>query len=129
MALKPIELNVLKAALAPKKSAQVKKAVDRRPPPPHNGPLYFSEKAADCASRGCTVSTYIKVQKTPYCHTHAMRALAAMLIKLEVDANPCPGCGNFYRTDHPNSEVVWNSETDLYDCKYCGTQISSQGQD
>lgn len=50
------------------------------------GPLRHYETYKRCASRGCGVQTYYKLQGVPYCTVHTIRKMNDMLVELGVES-------------------------------------------
>jgi hypothetical protein len=50
------------------------------PHPQQDGPLRWFDREMRCANRGCSSSTYIKVQGIPRCMMHSLSELNNLLI-------------------------------------------------
>jgi hypothetical protein len=78
MALDPTEIAAL---LAPKaKPKPVVAKVQRERTVFQNGPVRFFDNEMRCSSRGCSSSTYIKMQGIPKCMMHTLIACNELLI-------------------------------------------------
>lgn len=67
------------------------KSAIQLPRPTQLGPLKWAEDTKPCCSRGCTSPTFIRVRGIPYCTSHALNVLNAIILdEIEgVDLTKC----------------------------------------